>query len=72
MRYTIFTNRNLDLHSRIIDLTQNLDDATNGLSITIWVVNNLNTHHLTEFGRSLTARRYQDIVPNALVLRSND
>ena len=67
MGHAVLTNRYLDFHTRIIDLTQHLNHSAYCLTVTIGVINNFHTDHLTQFSVELPLGRYQDIVTNTLV-----
>ena len=72
MRNAVLTHGNLNLHARIVDFTENLDNTTYCLAIAIWVINNLNANYLPKFCLTLTFRRNQDIVTNTLIFRRNN
>ena len=52
--------------------TKHFYNASNSLTITIWIVNDLNAHYLTQFGITLTLWWNQDIVANTFILWRNN
>ena len=72
MGYSIFTHRNLNLHTGVIDLTQDLDHTTDCLSIAIGVINNLNAHHLAQLSHPLPLWGDQNVMANALIFGGHD
>ena len=72
MRHSVRADRNLDFHSGIINLSQDLGHSSYGLSIAIGVINNLNAHHLTQLGHSLSLGWDQDVMTNTFIFRGYD
>ena len=72
MGYAVFTNRNLDFHTRVIDFTEDLNYSAYRLPITIRVINNFHAHYLAQFSVELSLGRYQNIVTDALIFRSHN
>ncbi len=72
MRDVELANRDLDLHPRIVDLAEDLDDAADRRGVPGRRIGDLDGNHLSRLGMLRIARRNQDVVFDPLVLRHDD
>src|SRR5690606_8046990 len=71
VRHTVLAYGDLDLHARIVDIAQHLDDTTDRLAEARWLLDQFDTDYLCCFRLAGRAGQ-QDVLADALVFRRND
>ncbi len=71
VRHLVFPHRDLDLHARVIDAAQHLDNPTDRLRRERWRLGQLHRHHLSGLCACRGLGRNEDVLTKAPVLRRN-
>src|SRR5258708_1652914 len=72
MRQIVLSQRDFDFHPRIGVIAEHLDDASDRLRMALRLLDDFSNHDLASFGTACRARRYQNILADAAILRRHD